>query len=157
MKGVNRADQYLSYYSILRKTSKWTKCVVMYLINCALFSSYIVYNSVHARKMKYKKFLYETALYWLSDSTGILDQTTDHLDPSDPGPSTSTTKKTSRRNPPTRLSMDMRKHVNTKIISTSKKKIAQKKRSETSYMCKHCEIPLHRGKCFNDYHTKKHY
>jgi len=25
MKGVDRADQYLSYYSILRKTKKWIK------------------------------------------------------------------------------------------------------------------------------------
>jgi len=27
MKGVNRADQYLSYYSLLRKTVKWPKKV----------------------------------------------------------------------------------------------------------------------------------
>ena len=25
MKGVDRADQYLSYYSVLRKTVKWSK------------------------------------------------------------------------------------------------------------------------------------
>jgi hypothetical protein len=33
MKDVDRADQYLSYYSIFRKTKKWTKRVVMFLIN----------------------------------------------------------------------------------------------------------------------------
>jgi len=29
MKGVDRADQYLSYYSVLRKTVKWSKKVVL--------------------------------------------------------------------------------------------------------------------------------
>lgn len=33
MKGVDRADQYLSYYSILRKTVKWPKKVAFWLIN----------------------------------------------------------------------------------------------------------------------------
>ena len=33
MKGVDRADQYLSYYSILRKSVKWSKKVVLYLLN----------------------------------------------------------------------------------------------------------------------------
>jgi len=33
MKGVDRADQYLSYYSILRKTVKWTKRLAMYMMN----------------------------------------------------------------------------------------------------------------------------
>ena len=32
MKGVDRADQYLSYYSVLRKTVKWPKKVVHFSI-----------------------------------------------------------------------------------------------------------------------------
>ena len=39
MKGIDRADQYLSYYSVLRKTVKWWKKVVLYLLNCALFNA----------------------------------------------------------------------------------------------------------------------
>ncbi|MCP6497719.1 transposase, partial [Klebsiella pneumoniae] len=39
MKGVDRADQYISHFKILRKTKKWTNRVFMYLINCALFNS----------------------------------------------------------------------------------------------------------------------
>jgi hypothetical protein len=35
MKGVERADQYLSYCSVLRKTVKWSKKVVLYLLNQA--------------------------------------------------------------------------------------------------------------------------
>jgi len=40
MKGVDRADQYLSYYSVLRKCVKWSKKVVPYLLNCALFNAF---------------------------------------------------------------------------------------------------------------------
>ena len=39
MKGVDRTDHYLSYYSLLRKTVKWPKKVAFWLINCALFKS----------------------------------------------------------------------------------------------------------------------
>jgi hypothetical protein len=41
MKGVDKSDQYLSYYSILRKTVKWSRKVVLYLLNCALFNAFL--------------------------------------------------------------------------------------------------------------------
>jgi hypothetical protein len=41
MKGVDRADQYLSYYSVLRKTVTWLKKLVLYLLNCALFNAFV--------------------------------------------------------------------------------------------------------------------
>lgn len=48
MKGVNRADQFLSYYPIYYgKTIKWTKKVALYLINCALFNSFKVYEEIN--------------------------------------------------------------------------------------------------------------
>jgi hypothetical protein len=31
------------------------------------------------------------------------------------------------------------------------------KRSETRYICKFCLVPLHKGECFQRYHTLKHY
>ena len=39
IKGVDRADQYLSYYSVLKKAVKWSKKVVLYLLNCVLFNA----------------------------------------------------------------------------------------------------------------------
>lgn len=54
MKGVDRADQFLSYYPILRKSMKWTKKVVLYLINCGLFNAFRVYNELNpTKKIKY--------------------------------------------------------------------------------------------------------
>jgi len=40
IKGVDRADQYLSYYSVLKKTVKWSKKVVLYLLSCVLFNAF---------------------------------------------------------------------------------------------------------------------
>ena len=52
MMGVDRADQYLSYYSILRKSVKWSKKVVLYLPNCALFNAFCVYRTLTNKKSK---------------------------------------------------------------------------------------------------------
>ena len=58
MKGVDRADQYLSYYTILRKTLKWSTKVTFWMINCALFNSFEVYKKLNITKqIKYKDFL----------------------------------------------------------------------------------------------------
>jgi len=52
MKGMDRADQDLSYYSVLRKTVKWLKKVVLYLLNCALFNAFFVYRTLNTHKSK---------------------------------------------------------------------------------------------------------
>jgi len=41
IKGIDRADQYLSYYSVLKKTVKWSKMVVLYLLNFVLFNPFL--------------------------------------------------------------------------------------------------------------------
>jgi hypothetical protein len=32
-----------------------------------------------------------------------------------------------------------------------------KKRSETTYICKFCVVPLHKGSCFERYHSSRNY
>jgi hypothetical protein len=52
---VDRAYQYLAYYSLLRKTVKWTKKVALWLINCALLNSFVIYKKLNpTTKMRYK-------------------------------------------------------------------------------------------------------
>ena len=68
MKGIDRADQYLSYYSFLRKTVKCLKKVVLYLLNCALFNTFFVYRTLNTnKKVKYKNFLHEVGRCWISE------------------------------------------------------------------------------------------
>jgi hypothetical protein len=69
MKGVDRANQYLAYYSLLRKIVKWTKKeVALWPINCALFNSFLVYKNVNPEStLKYKEFLVQVAKAWATD------------------------------------------------------------------------------------------
>jgi hypothetical protein len=50
IKGTDRADQYLSFYSVLRKTVTWSKKVVMYLLNYALFNTFFSYTTLNTNK-----------------------------------------------------------------------------------------------------------
>ena len=166
MKGVDRADQYLSYYSLLRKTVKWPKKVTFWLINCALFNSFRIFQKLNlTSKMRYKEFLLQVAKDWATDKVET-DSDTD-TDAARPGTSTQTPR-VPHEDPPGRLSGDMRKHVLEKIVGSERSKVkyparkchvcaAHKKRSETRYICKFCLVPLHKGQCFQRYHTLKHY
>ena len=50
MKGIDRADQYLIYYPVLRKTVKWSKKEVLYLLNCELLNAFFVYKTLNTTK-----------------------------------------------------------------------------------------------------------
>jgi hypothetical protein len=67
IKGIDRADQYLIYYSVLKKTVKCSKKVVLYLQNCVLFNAFFVYRMLNTNKVKYKNFLRELRRFWKSE------------------------------------------------------------------------------------------
>ncbi|PNF14150.1 hypothetical protein B7P43_G17622, partial [Cryptotermes secundus] len=70
----DRADQYLAYYSLPRKTVKWTKKVALWLINCAIFNSILVSKNLNPHsKLKYKAFLLNVAKAWATDHTVAAD------------------------------------------------------------------------------------
>jgi hypothetical protein len=66
--GVDRADQYLSHNSLLRKTVKWTNKVALWLINCALYNSFRIHKILNpAKQFKYKIFLLQVAKAWANN------------------------------------------------------------------------------------------
>ncbi|PNF33715.1 hypothetical protein B7P43_G11435 [Cryptotermes secundus] len=84
-----------------------------------------------------------------------------------PGPSTPTPRRP-HVDPLGRLSGDMRKHSLVKIVKSEHSKgkhpsrqclvcAVHRKRSMTAYICKFCVMPLHKGECFQKYHTLKHF
>ncbi|PNF19822.1 hypothetical protein B7P43_G14053 [Cryptotermes secundus] len=167
MKGVDRADQFLAYYSLPRKTVKWTKKVALWLINCAIFNSFTVFKKVNRNStLKYKAFLLKLAKAWATDVTVAAVPASD-TDVVQPGPSVRTRQRP-QVDPPGRLSGDMRKHILVKIVKSEycKKKhpsrqcrvcAEHKKKSRTAYMCNFCVMPLHKGECFQRYHMRKHF
>ncbi|KAL6419812.1 hypothetical protein ACFW04_011177 [Cataglyphis niger] len=159
MKGVDRADQYLSYYSIFRKTKKWTKRIVMFYLNCALFNSFKVYVTLNGQKLAYKNFLHKAALSLIEDRE-TEEQGTD-LPNSEP----TTTRTTSRFDRPGRLA-NFGKHKLVNIVTSGKCRkplrqcrvcASKKKLSRTGFTCKYCNVPLHKGDCFERYHSLKKY
>jgi hypothetical protein len=68
IKGTDRSNQYLSFYSVPTKTVKWSKKVVMYLLNCVLCNVFFVYRTQNTnKKVMYKNFLHEIGRSWISE------------------------------------------------------------------------------------------
>ena len=111
MKSIDRADQYLRYYSFLRNTVKWCKKVVLYLLNCALFSVYRTLNT--KKKVKYKNFLDEVGRSWISEVQNQSESSSDDLQL----PEKPTTPRNPKHNLPGRLSGDFRIHKLEKIVA----------------------------------------
>ncbi|XP_022914576.2 piggyBac transposable element-derived protein 4-like [Onthophagus taurus] len=158
-KGVDRAEQYLAYYSIFRKTKKWTKRVVMFFINCALFNSFKMYTVLNGKNITYKNFLHKVAVSWIEDGeTNCMEQDGNI-------PSSAPTRRAPKLDNPGRLA-NFGKHKLINIVTSGKSVKPQrqcrvcavrKKRSRTCFVCKFCNVPLHKGDCFERYHTLKKY
>jgi cytochrome c oxidase subunit IV len=59
IRDVEWTDQYLSCYSVLKKTVKWSKKAVLYLLKCVLFKAFFMYRTLNTNKVKYKNNLHE--------------------------------------------------------------------------------------------------
>ena len=116
MNVIDGADQYLSYYSVLRKSVKWSKKVVLYLLNCALFNAFCVYRTLINTKVRYKNFLHEVARSWISEVQITAKSNSDDLQM----PEKQTTPRGPKLDPPGRLSGDFRMHKLEKIVAGGK-------------------------------------
>ncbi|PNF16035.1 hypothetical protein B7P43_G04623 [Cryptotermes secundus] len=117
-------------------------------------------------KLKYKAFLMNVAKVQATDQTVAAERESD-TDLVRPGPSTPTPRRP-HADPPGRLSGDMQKHTLMKIVKSEHSKVkhtsrqcrvctVHRKRSMTAYIFKFCVMPLHKGECFQKYHTLKHF
>jgi len=126
MKGVDRADQYLSFYSVRRKTVKWSKKMVLYLLNCALFNAFFVYRTLNTnKKVQYKNFLRKVGRSSISVVQNRSESNSDDLQL----PEKQTPPWGSKQDPPGRLSGDFRIHKLEEIFGgrEGKKEVSYKK------------------------------
>lgn len=117
--------------------------------------------------IKYKQFLYTVGYSWIEEFANTQDVLNDTSSTSQSNTSSTSvlvpTPRTQKFDSPQRLSGDMKKHKVTRILGSGKKNryvrrpckvcSAGKKRSESSFMCAECLVPLHLGQCFEKYHT----
>jgi hypothetical protein len=157
MKAVDRADQHLSYCTILKK-NKLEQKAVLWLINHALFNSFQVYKLQNpGSRLKCKSFLLEVTDYWAGM---ILEETPeeDYVEAADEDDPSPPTQHVPSRDLIGRLSGDMKEHQFQAIIGVGKKKYPQKpcrvcaahkkKNKDARYICNTCKVPLHEGDCF---------
>jgi len=78
IKGIDRADQYLSYYSVLKKTVNWSKkggTISAKL--CALQHIFCVQDTKY--KAEYKNLLHEVGRPWTSEVQNQSESSSDDL------------------------------------------------------------------------------
>lgn len=177
MNGVDRLDQNIAYYPCVRKSAKWTKKFVLYLFQICLFNAFILYKAMNPQG-EHKKFLQfmlsvvrslttlrharaEEEEAGGEEETGgedsgdeeVVDSCSRNRDPRAP-----------RSDPQSRLTGGIGEHVMAKYRATRKRKnparicrVCKRRgyRSETSYYCTSCRVPLHLHKCYTLYHTQR--
>ena len=165
MKGVDRADQYLSFYSALRKTVKWSKkSGTVSAKLCSLQLIFCVQDAKYKQKSTVQELPHEVGRSWISVVQNRSESNSDDLQL----PEKQTPPWGSKQDPPGRLSGDFRIHKLEKIFGggEGKKKYltrqckvcaAHRKRSETRYIYKFFVVPLHKGFCFEKYHSVTNY
>jgi len=81
IKDVDRADQYLSYYSVLRKTVRWSeKSGIVYAKLCSLQPIFFLYRTlITNKKAKYKNFLHKVGRSWISEVQNWSESNSDDL------------------------------------------------------------------------------
>ena len=140
VRSVDSADKYLAFCSIFEKTRKWSKKTALFILNCALYNSFRVFlEATQSESIRYADFLLRIAETWLISHRG---------EDGNYSPSTST--RAPRQDPPGRLSGNLKEHQIERIKTERTNKFtrkrcrvcyANKKRSETKYMCSFCKVP----------------
>jgi hypothetical protein len=148
MNGVDKQDQRLSCFPVMRKCVKGYKKLFFYLFDVTLNNARIVHEIVTKKKSTMSKFRINLAEQIL-ESVNLTNR------PAGGRPSVSAES-------PLRLQAKHWGHFIRKIQPTSKQRpsrrcrvcSAQGRRSETVYECRKCLVPLHLETCFEVFHTQ---
>ena len=153
MGGVDLADQYMGYYSFVkRRASKWTRKVIFDFIEAAKFNAYILYkSSPHHQPPPGKKQL-SYLQFTLNLIDGLLAEYNNSQRMGRPalGPLDA---RLHSRCMPSRMENRSWCHVCWMKVSRGR----QDKRAQTQYGCQTCQKHLCMPDCFRAFHTLKHY
>uniref|UniRef100_A0A1B0BNQ3 Uncharacterized protein n=1 Tax=Glossina palpalis gambiensis TaxID=67801 RepID=A0A1B0BNQ3_9MUSC len=125
MKGLDRADQYMSYYNIFRKSCKWTQKAVLHFLNADSFNIFLIQKKIGNSRNTYKQFLLNVAIaltQWEEEESKNIDSIQAR-----PSNIVKPTVKTAKHDPPGRLSQDMKKYKLVPIVTNGSKTCPQRK------------------------------
>lgn len=156
MLGVDRQDQVLASFPIMRRTAKAYKKVFFYFMDMAIFNSFVSFKKLQTANGSRHRLHYTHFRINLAEQ--ILQSVELHQRCS-PG-------RAAFQDNPLRLQSKGWAHFPMQIPPTEKKKFPsracrvcakQKKRAEVRWLCQRCQVPLHLGNCFKLYHSKLNY
>lgn len=151
MLGVDRQDQVLSCFPIMRRNVKAYKKIFFYLMDMATYNAFCIFKKVTNKKLHYTDFRLNLVDQLLQSIT-LPQRTTPGRAPIADSPLRLQSKNWGHfplQIPPTAC-----KQFPTKPCKVCTK---HKKRAEVRWMCEKCKVPLHLEQCFKDYHTKVEY
>jgi hypothetical protein len=124
MHGVETADQYLAYYPFISKTVKWPKKVSFYLLQCALFNSYVVFTksnpNSHKSFLDYLVDVSENLIHTREDVS--TPSSSDELQDLSSTPTPTPPKRAPKSGPPGRLAGEFKNHILVHIPPTKNDK-----------------------------------
>ena len=153
MGGVDKSDQFLSYYTFHHRTLKWWKRAAFHLLNLACVNAYIIYCESH-HKLIHELFLVEVAkglLIQCGHSSDDLENSDGQTfsSPAEIPPSFRLTGRHFLEELPPCDSGRIRQCV-CRVCSNRK----GRKKVTTRYRCKSCKVPLCPTTCFELYHER---
>ncbi|CAG5033836.1 unnamed protein product [Parnassius apollo] len=155
--GVDLNDQYVSYYSLNRKSMKWWKKMFFNLVARSLVNAYILYNKSREqrRRLRFSQFLMDSG-----------EQLVETASDAEAGPShgphaVGTSTRLVGRHFIERIPSSEKKEKVARVCKVcadiSKKETGKRGRKETIYYCPDCNVPLCYYPCFKMFHTQKNY
>ena len=148
MFGVDLSDQLLAYYSLLRKSIKWWRKLMIHLVNLAMLNAYILYRKANTgHKGSHIAFRINLVRALIEDGLPTCTDTPAQVTPR-------------RAVDPTRKHL-VERHFPAVLqpkMNAKKAKPYRKchlcKTKNTKFWCPDCQIPFCAAPCFGTYHTK---
>ena len=157
MSGVDRLDQFLSYYNFNRRTNKWWRKAFFCLLDVAIYNSFVLYSKSKQdhRKLSFLQFRTQLARELVMDSSSECSIPQSSSTQSGPIVVTSPSARLVERHFPDKVpSRQNGKPGQRNCVVCSSK--AGKPRKTSTYYCKSCGVGLCVVPCFELYHTKTH-
>lgn len=151
MGGVDRQDQVLACFPLMRKFMKGYRKIFFYMFDMALFNAFVIYSKMQNKNSHYVNFRLDVAEQLLKEISL---------------PTYNVRGRPAHGDTPMRLQAIRWAHFPQHIPPTERKakptracKVCSKHkiRSETTWKCKQCLVALHVPICFEKYHTLHNY
>ncbi|XP_050704248.1 piggyBac transposable element-derived protein 4-like [Eriocheir sinensis] len=150
MRLVDKKDQVVASAECARKTMRWHKKFFFHLLDLVLYNSNIVYKELTGKVEHREEFCTELARELIIDFKRQPIQRAPFGRIQDPTRARLNERHFIALIPPTELKPKPYRRCHVCSHTTR----APRKRSDTRYYCRHCDVGLCITPCFEDYHTK---